>query len=130
MTDIIDAETGKHIGCFRYRPLATGSILRYEGVNYDLVDVLLDTDDDCIKVTKRKGTFGQYAPPDYVLDAADIVGYPRKFRVVSNSTDGNLGETLLTGQPKVGQKLDIDGKAYSVVDWSIGQRRTDEVYVK
>lgn len=128
MPDIVDDATGKSIGRFESRPLAPGSIVRYGGINYDLVGILLD--DDCIRVAKREGTFGQYATPDYVLDEAEMGGYPRKFRVLWNFTDGYVGEITLDAPPQVGQKLTVDGSKLTVVDWSIGQRKTDEVYVK
>ena len=66
MINIFDAKTNDYIGCTEYRPMALKSIIQYNGVNYDLVGI----SEAYITVTKRGG-FGQFATPDYVLgDAA------------------------------------------------------------
>lgn len=118
-------EGDKYLGAVRGRPLAIGSIIRYQSVNYDV----LEDHGAYIRVKRRGGVCGQVATPDYNLDDIDDKSYPREFIVMTGISDSYVGKITLEARPYVGQKLEVGGKAYSVVDWSIGQRMTDEVYV-
>lgn len=118
-------EGDKYLGCVPYRPIAMGAIIRYNGVTYDL----RERHDAYIVLKRRIGAFGQAATPDYILDEPDPT-FPRKFRVCYNTTDTYLGEVTLNKMPITGLVIRIKRKSYQVVDWSIGQRRIDELYVK
>ena len=47
----------------------------------------------------------------------------------TNFTDMYIGTLEAVGMPKVDEILEYEGKKYRVVDWSIGQRFIDELYV-